>query len=69
MGREGSPVHFAATGHPQVIIYAEQRQKMDILAVRNAPGNGIFNRSMLAVRGPLYYILHVVAKPYVSGVL
>lgn len=69
MGKEGSPVHFAATGHPQVIINAERRQEMDTLAVRNAPGNGIFNRSMVAVRGHLHYILHVVAKPYVFGAL
>lgn len=63
LDREGNPVYFAATGNPQGIIYARERQEMDTLAFRNAPGNGIFKRSMLAVRGPLHYILHEIAKP------
>lgn len=63
MGREGNPVYFAATGDSQGIVYEWERQKINTLASRNTPGNGIFNRSMLAVRSPLHYILHEVAKP------
>lgn len=69
MGREANPADFAATGYPQGIIYAWEPQEMDTLAFRNAPGNGIFNRSMLAVRGHSHYILHEVAKPQGSRVL
>ena len=63
MGREGNPVYSAATANLQGIIYACERQKTDTPAFRNAPGNGIFNRGMLAVRVPLHYILHEAAKP------